>query len=252
MNEVALTDSEPGDATFYWKHSSNQGLNKGEGQDDGTMYPILDNGQNNGNYWIGRPIIVSGKEQANYYIKELSRSEGYELSVYGKDMDITNRGAEDPGDMAVEGTVTIGQMIAEHKEAVEGGSSSVNTITVTGTDTAGGFEVTFKGLAEAGNRASFYLVEDKLVEKEEPVTELVKKQYPVMADAGQPVLINGSRVEASVGDTISLPNGTTAKVTNTITYSGDRYYSPVNKSPCTCRVRRDTMRRQAQTSSQIQ
>ena len=229
MNEVALTDSEPGDATFYWKHSSNQGLNKGEGQDDGTMYPILDNGQNNGNYWIGRPIIVSGKEQANYYIKELSRSEGYELSVYGKDMDITNRGAEDPGDMAVEGTVTIGQMIAEHKEAVEGGSSSVNTITVTGTDTAGGFEVTFKGLAEAGNRASFYLVEDKLVEKEEPVTELVKKQYPVMADAGQPVLINGSRVEASVGDTISLPNGTTAKVTNTITYSGDRYYSPVNK-----------------------
>jgi hypothetical protein len=229
MNEVALTDSEPGDATFYWKHSSNQGLNKGEGQDDGTMYPILDNGQNNGNYWIGRPIIVSGKEQANYYIKELSRSEGYELSVYGKDMDITNRSAEDPGDMAVEGTVTIGQMIAEHKEAVEGGSSSVNTISVTGTDTAGGFEVTFKGLAEAGNRASFYLVEDKLVEKEEPVTELVKKQYPVMADAGQPVLINGSRVEASVGDTISLPNGTTAKVTNTITYSGDRYYSPVNK-----------------------
>ncbi|MEW4411273.1 SpaA isopeptide-forming pilin-related protein [Clostridium sp. AN503] len=39
----------------------------------------------NGDYWIGRPLILG-----NYYIKELSRSEGYELSVTGKDMAVTN------------------------------------------------------------------------------------------------------------------------------------------------------------------
>ena len=52
-NEVTLTDSEAGDGTYYDKHSSNQGLNKGLGQDDGTTYPILNNEDNNGNCWIG-------------------------------------------------------------------------------------------------------------------------------------------------------------------------------------------------------
>ncbi len=42
--------------------------------------------EKNGNWWIGRPLIL-GK----YYIKELSRSEGYELSVNGMDQEITNR-----------------------------------------------------------------------------------------------------------------------------------------------------------------
>lgn len=39
----------------------------------------------NGDHWIGRPLILG-----NYYIKELSRSEGYELSITGKDMAVTN------------------------------------------------------------------------------------------------------------------------------------------------------------------
>ena len=34
--EVTLKDSESGDNMFYWKRSSNQDLNKGESQDDGT------------------------------------------------------------------------------------------------------------------------------------------------------------------------------------------------------------------------
>lgn len=45
------------------------------------------NREKNGNCWIGRPLIL-GK----YYIKELSRSEGYELSVNGMEQQITNRG----------------------------------------------------------------------------------------------------------------------------------------------------------------
>ncbi|RKI99556.1 hypothetical protein D7X87_24795 [bacterium D16-54] len=228
-NEVTLTDSEVGDGTFYWKHSSNQGLNKGEGQDEGTMYPILDNENNNGNCWIGRPLIVSGKNTARYYIRELSRSEGYELSVYGKDMELTNRNAPEDGSMAVEGSVSIGQMMLENKG--EGDDiTRVNTVTITAVDTTGGFDVTFKNLSEVGNEASFFLIGEKLVQKEEPVTGLVKKKYPVMAQAGTPVLINGQRVEAEAGDTINLPNGTTATVQETITYSGDYYYIPVRQS----------------------
>ncbi len=50
----------------------------------GNLYQ--ENMEKNGNWWIGRPLIL-GK----YYIKELSRSEGYELSVNGMDQEITNR-----------------------------------------------------------------------------------------------------------------------------------------------------------------
>lgn len=47
----------------------------------------------NGDYWIGRPLILG-----NYYIKELSRSEGFELSVTGKDMAVTNAADENRAD----------------------------------------------------------------------------------------------------------------------------------------------------------
>ncbi len=41
----------------------------------------------NGNCWIGRPLFLG-----NYYIKELSRSEGYELSVNGRGDQVSNYG----------------------------------------------------------------------------------------------------------------------------------------------------------------
>ncbi len=47
----------------------------------------------NGDYWIGRPLILG-----NYYIRELSRSEGYELSVTGKDLAVTNATADNRAD----------------------------------------------------------------------------------------------------------------------------------------------------------
>ena len=84
------------------------------------MYPISDNEGNNGNCWIGRPLIVSGKNAASYYIKELSRSEGYELSVYGKDMSLTNREAPEEGSMVVEGVVSMGTMQVIHKDEEDG------------------------------------------------------------------------------------------------------------------------------------
>lgn len=49
-----------------------------------------DNEEINGNCWIGRPLILG-----SYYIKELNRSEGYELSIGNRDSALTNRG-QDP------------------------------------------------------------------------------------------------------------------------------------------------------------
>lgn len=228
LEEVTLKDSVSGDNTFYWKRSSNQGLNQGEGQDDGTRYPILNNEDNNGNCWIGRPLIVSGKDTASYYIKELSRSEGYELSVYGKDMTLTNREAPEDGSMVAEGSVSIGSMQTIYANR-DGTSLTEGTLDITATDTAGGFDVTFKNMTKDGNKAEFFFVESKMVDKEVPVYKLVKKRYPVIAKAGTPVLIEGERVEAGLGDTIDLPNGTSAEVNNTITYSGDKFYIPKNQ-----------------------
>lgn len=48
-----------------------------------------DNNEENGNCWIGRPLILG-----SYYIKELSRSEGYELSIGNRDSAVTNRGQD--------------------------------------------------------------------------------------------------------------------------------------------------------------
>ena len=47
----------------------------------------LDNEKENGNCWIGRPLLLG-----DYYVKELSRSEGYELSVNGQMDPESNQG----------------------------------------------------------------------------------------------------------------------------------------------------------------
>ena len=59
-----------------------------------------DNLHQNMNYWIGRPLILG-----RYYVKELSRSEGYELSVTGINKTFTNNGVVD--DIAFESTGSV-------------------------------------------------------------------------------------------------------------------------------------------------
>ena len=43
----------------------------------------------NGNCWIGRPLLIG-----EYYVKELSRSEGYELSIGNRKHPFTNTGQD--------------------------------------------------------------------------------------------------------------------------------------------------------------
>lgn len=55
---------------------------------DGTYRrSYYDSRSENGNAWIGRPLLLG-----SYYIKELSRSEGYELSVGNRKQELTNQG----------------------------------------------------------------------------------------------------------------------------------------------------------------
>lgn len=60
------------------------GYEKAQPQEEGGRI-YKDNKTMNGDSWIGRPLLLG-----NYYIKELSRPEGYELSITGKDMEVTN------------------------------------------------------------------------------------------------------------------------------------------------------------------
>lgn len=55
--------------------------------DHSYIRSYMDYESGNGNCWIGRPLFLG-----NYYVKELSRSEGYELSVNGRNDSLSNYG----------------------------------------------------------------------------------------------------------------------------------------------------------------
>ena len=232
-----LPDTEEGDNTFHYKRSTNQEYNSGMlennrvtnnkvdtyREDETTgYYPILDNENNNGNCWIGRPLIL-GKEGSSYYIKELSRSEGYELSVYGKDgAIITNRDAFESGG----GTFVTGEAHASTiaRDAVHGG----NTFTVDSNGTTGGYIVKASNIPEG---AAFYTTQleshwDDHVSHQEPKygTE------PVYATAGTQVTVGGTTWKAALGDTITY-NGKTFHVNNVMTIpQGTRTAKPDNRT----------------------
>lgn len=75
---IATTD-ENGDASFLTITEVSE-----TSKDVPNLY--TDNEERNGNGWIGRPLILG-----SYYIEELSRSEGYELSRTGSNLSESNR-----------------------------------------------------------------------------------------------------------------------------------------------------------------
>lgn len=204
-NNLSIIDSSYVDDTSYKKHSSNQGVD-GTGT-TGTYYPIQNNEDNNGNCWIGRPLFVQSSG-TQYYIKELTRSEGYELSIYGKDSSImTNKDAYIAGGgIFTEGKVDVSSI---DMDKLNGG----NTFTVNSANTTHGYDIYAKNIPED---AHFYMTSTEYV-WDDAVTHLEERerQLPVYAQAGSYVLINGTTVEAEVGDTVTLPNGTNAVVSKT-------------------------------------
>lgn len=222
-NGEQLPDTETADGrTYFWKNSTNQEYDSGKladnevtnrkedtyrDKDTSGHYPISNNEDNNGNCWIGRPIIVSGEHVASYYVKELSRSEGYELSVNGKDADWTNRYAE------LDSTETHPTVEASSITAGDfaTGMSKYNEFTITSTGT-NNYHVKLENIY---NTPTLYAVSSKTVwDPDAPSGEVTYETTtkPVYGTVNQAVLINGQRVEAKIGDIVNLPNGETATV----------------------------------------
>lgn len=126
---VARTDQE-GNASFlsytvapgmYYDYETEQIEVRTDHSWIGPENQYEDNQELYGNWWINRPLILG-----NYYVKELSRSEGYELSINGKSKEWTNYGADfqTPLEVADARGLVIVSMpeLAASMEGDEGGS----------------------------------------------------------------------------------------------------------------------------------
>ena len=100
------------------------------------LYDI--NEQNNMNSWIGRPLFLG-----QYYIKELSRSEGYELSVNGKLDTVTNNGADlNVNTETKNGSVKVSQnLYIQGQETVGKENEPFFEVTSNGTEENGGYDI---------------------------------------------------------------------------------------------------------------
>lgn len=133
-------------------------------EEHGRVY--MDNETANGCCWIGRPLILG-----NYYIKELARSEGYELSIAGRDGKYTNVTDTDAKSEPVGEAWISGQL----KHAVTfpgendtyGNRENLLSLEVTSKDAWEGYQVVIDGIH---GQADFYLDEAIL----KPVTVKVQ------------------------------------------------------------------------------
>lgn len=99
--------------------------------------------------WIGHPLLLG-----NYYVKEISRSEGYELSVQGINLTETNRTGSGSTILANAGTASASGL----SHPVDEHDGSWNEFTVTNFKTEDGYDVFVNGYPK-GSR--FYAVERK-------------------------------------------------------------------------------------------
>lgn len=153
---IASTDKN-GDASFV-------GIT--EASETSRNVPNLYMDNQNGNCWIGRPLILG-----RYYVQEISRSEGYELSQVGINLSETNRTAI-ALPFAQSGTVSAGELGHRLNEW----DGSFNDVRVRYFRTLDGFDLIFTGYPE-GSR--FYrLAEQERNSKEHIITgtQLVEKK----------------------------------------------------------------------------
>lgn len=92
----------------------------------------------NGNQWIGRPLLLG-----SYYVRELSRSEGYELSVHGIASVETNRDAAGITTVREAGQVSVSAGLSDNNDMDADGSW--NDFTVESYKTEDGYDITVTG-----------------------------------------------------------------------------------------------------------
>ena len=117
----------------------------------------------------------------SYYIRELSRSEGYELSVSGKNLTESNRMADKENVVRKAGQVRISQGLSDHNSMEADGSW--NDFSVESFGTENGYEITVSGYPE---HTAFYKL--KPAERTETVKQITKmEKVPKMDAWGNPV-----------------------------------------------------------------
>ncbi|NBH70864.1 hypothetical protein D3Z51_02230 [Clostridiaceae bacterium] len=188
------------------KYSSNP-----YGNDRGRWhYPISDNQSANGNCWIGRPLLLGP-----YYVQELTRSEGYELSVYGIEADVSNRSSWIAGgeEKAV-GTVLVEKAEGNVRFIEDSGKEEMVTeVHLLARGTSFGVDLYAKNIDPLSD-PSFWLTKTGRKEVYRQWKEMETYCEPVEAVFGTQVIIEGESVEAKKGDIIELPCGDSVTVQN--------------------------------------
>lgn len=103
------------------------------------IYP--DYKSENGSVWIGRPLLMG-----SYYVMELSRSEGYELSVQGLNKAETNREADESVTVISSGSAWVKNGLSDHNSMEADGSW--NDFTIESYDAENGYDITITGYPE--------------------------------------------------------------------------------------------------------
>ena len=189
------------------RHTSNPDKRNGEQ----WYYPIQDNQSDNGNCWIGRPLLLG-----SYYVQELTRSEGYELSVYGADAHISNRNSflaggstEAKGSVQVKKTEGNTRLMEDTQK-----EEMVTEITLSGSGADYGYDIFLKNIPLEA-KPSFWLT---FLGKKEVYREWKEPEIyyeTVEAPKGTLVMINGKSVEAEPGEIKDLPNGERVTIQHT-------------------------------------
>lgn len=138
------------------------------------IYP--DYKQENGSVWIGRPLLMG-----SYYIMELSRSEGYELSVQGFNRAETNREAEENFTVISSGSAWVKNGLSDHNSMEADGSW--NDFTIESYEAENGYDITVTGYPE---HTRFYRLSSQ--ERRETVKQIVDMVLQQKVDEqGKPV-----------------------------------------------------------------
>lgn len=187
---VAATD-EDGNADFLactrepgvtYDYETGQIQKRPEFGGSGPVNRYQENQDRNGNCWIGRPLLLG-----SYYVKELSRSEGFELSVNGLSKSYTNYGTgfETPDRAGFRGTAVLSLAeLSASMEGEDGGGKGYDELpfSVTSTGT-GGYELLLLGFPEG---TSFYRTDSGEAEVTGPHVTGSEEQ-PVTDQIGNPV-----------------------------------------------------------------
>lgn len=120
--------------------------------------------------WLGHPLLLG-----SYYIREISRSEGYERSVFGVNLTETNRNASGVQIMEDSGSAQASELSHRRNEW----DGSWNDFTVKSFQTVNGYDVTLSGYPE---ESRIYKVNSVL---EEVTQEVITGSYMAAKTDGE-------------------------------------------------------------------